>query len=97
MGRERELKALDELLGRASQQSAGGAVVISAIGGTAGVGKTALAVHWARRVSARFPDGQLYVDLRGFGPSGPPLAAAEAVGGFLTALGVAPEGWPPGP
>jgi tetratricopeptide (TPR) repeat protein len=96
VGRERELKMLDELLNQVSQQSAGGTVVISAIGGTAGVGKTALAVHWARRVSARFPDGQLYVDLRGFGPSGTPLAAAEAVGGFLAALEVAPEGWPPG-
>ncbi|HEV2253345.1 MAG TPA: tetratricopeptide repeat protein [Streptosporangiaceae bacterium] len=96
VGRERELQELDELLDRASQQSAGGAIVISAIGGTAGIGKTALAVHWARRVSAGFPDGQLYVDLRGFGPSGPPLAAAEAVGGFLAALGVAPQGWPPG-
>ncbi|HEV2450381.1 MAG TPA: tetratricopeptide repeat protein, partial [Streptosporangiaceae bacterium] len=95
-GRERELRALDELAGRAGEQPAGGTVVISAIGGTAGIGKTALAVHWARQVSAKFPDGQLYVNLRGFGPSGTPLAAAEAVSGFLTALGVAPEGWPSG-
>ena len=96
VGRERELEALGELLGQAGKQSAGGTVVISAIAGTPGVGKTALAVHWARQVAARFPDGQLYVNLRGFGPSRAPLAAAEAVSGFLAALGVAPEGWPPG-
>jgi tetratricopeptide (TPR) repeat protein/transcriptional regulator with XRE-family HTH domain len=96
VGRERELKALDELAAQSGGLSWGGTVVISAIGGTAGIGKTALAVHWARRASVHFPDGQLYVDLRGFGPSGPPLEAAEAVGGFLSALGVAPEGWPPG-
>ncbi len=70
-------------LGRAD-----GTVVISAIGGTAGVGKTALAVHWAHQVAEQFPDGQLYVNLRGFGPSGPPMNASEAVCGFLESLGV---------
>jgi tetratricopeptide (TPR) repeat protein len=63
-------------------------VVITAIGGTAGVGKTALAVHWARQEAARFPDGQLYVNLRGFGPSGCPVTPAEALRGFLDALQV---------
>ena len=96
IGREHELKALYELLSQASQQPAGGTVAISAIGGTAGIGKTALAVHWARQVSGRFPDGQFYVNLRGFGPPGRPLAAAEAVSGFLAALGVAPEAMPSG-
>ena len=62
------------------------AVVITAIAGTAGVGKTALAVHWAHRVADRFPDGQLYVNLRGFEPSGTAMAPAEAVRGFLDAL-----------
>ena len=69
--------------------------MISAIGGTAGVGKTALAVHWAHQVAGRFPDGQLYVNLRGFDPSGAPATPAEAIRGFLDALGVPPERIPP--
>jgi len=87
-GRDRELKALSELL---DECIAGGPVVISAVGGTAGVGKTALAVHWAQAVAGRFGDGQLYVNLRGFGPSGAPVRPAEAVRRFLDALGVPPE------
>ena len=72
------------------------AVVISAVSGTAGVGKTALAVHWGHTVAHRFPDGQLYVNLRGFDPSGQVMDPAEAIRGFLDALGVAPERIPPG-
>jgi CheY-like chemotaxis protein len=63
-------------------------VVISAVSGTAGVGKTALALRWAHRVRGRFPDGQLYVNLRGYDPD-QPLSAADALAGFLRALGVA--------
>jgi hypothetical protein len=65
-------------------------VVISAIAGTAGVGKTALAVHWAQRVRDRFGDGQLYVGLRGYAPT-PPMRAIDALAGFLHALGVPAE------
>jgi DNA-binding SARP family transcriptional activator/tetratricopeptide (TPR) repeat protein len=86
-GRDAELAALAGLLdGQPGARPP--AMVISAIGGTAGVGKTALAVHWAHQVAARFPDGQLYVNLRGYDP-GQPLSAADALAGFLRALGVA--------
>jgi hypothetical protein len=68
--------------------------VISAIGGTAGVGKTALAVHWAHRVAGRFPDGQLYVNLRGYDPD-QPVPAADALRGLLRSLGVPGQDIPP--
>jgi tetratricopeptide (TPR) repeat protein len=84
-GRRDELHALSRLLCDARQP--GGTVVISAISGTAGVGKTALAVHWAHQAAASFPDGQLYVNLRGYDP-GQPMPAAVALAGFLRALGV---------
>ncbi|MCC8250826.1 ATP-binding protein [Saccharothrix luteola] len=84
-GRRAELGALDVLLDDTPT------VVID---GMAGVGKTALALHWAHRNAGRFPDGQLYVNLRGVDPLSPPLLHAEAVRGFLDALGVPPDSIP---
>jgi tetratricopeptide (TPR) repeat protein len=92
-GRARELEALTRMLDRMGD-SMTGAMVISAIGGTAGVGKTALAVRWAHQVSGRFPDGQLYVNLRGYDP-GQPMPAADALAGFLRSLGVPGPDVPP--
>ncbi len=93
-GRRSELAVLSDLLDQAARP--GGTVVISAIGGMAGVGKTALAVQWAHLTADRFPDGQLYVNLRGFGPSDSPMTSAEAVRLFLDGLGVVPERVPVG-
>jgi DNA-binding SARP family transcriptional activator/tetratricopeptide (TPR) repeat protein len=92
-GRSAELQALTRLLDR-SGEHAPGTVVVSAIGGTAGVGKTALAVYWAHQVAERFPDGQLYVNLRGYDP-GEPVPASDALAGFLRALGVPGQDIPP--
>jgi DNA-binding SARP family transcriptional activator/DNA-binding XRE family transcriptional regulator len=94
VGRAAELAVLTSLLDQAAR--AGGTVVISAIGGTAGVGKTALALHWAHQVASQFPGGQLHVNLRGFGPSAPPVTATEAVRLLLDGLGVAPDRIPAG-
>jgi len=86
-GRMAELAELDSFLCDAADRPAT-AVVISAVSGTAGVGKTALALRWAHRVRGQFPDGQLYVNLRGYDPD-QPMAAGDALASFLRALGVA--------
>jgi tetratricopeptide (TPR) repeat protein len=94
-GRAGHLRQLTDLLDAAGAPPA--APVVATISGTAGVGKTALAVHWAHRVAGEFPDGQLYVNLRGFHQGGQVMAPAEAVRGFLDALGVPPDRVPPDP
>jgi tetratricopeptide (TPR) repeat protein/transcriptional regulator with XRE-family HTH domain len=91
-GRTSELRLLDAMLSDAGRGSTG--VVISAIGGTAGVGKTALALNWAHRVAPNFPDGQLYANLRGFDPAGSPAEPADVLRGFLDAFQVHPERFP---
>ncbi|MEV0128633.1 helix-turn-helix domain-containing protein, partial [Dactylosporangium sp. NPDC050688] len=70
-----------------------GAPRVVLITGTAGVGKTALAVHWAHRIAGRFPDGQLHVDLRGYDPQ-QPADPGDALAGFLRGLGVPASGIP---
>ncbi len=79
-GRAALLDALDAVL----RETGGPRIVV--VSGTGGVGKTALAVHWAHRVRDELPDGQLYVDLRGFA-AGPPVRPIDALTGFLRALG----------
>jgi tetratricopeptide (TPR) repeat protein/transcriptional regulator with XRE-family HTH domain len=86
VGRAGALAALGELLDEAGRKTQG-TLIISAIDGTAGVGKTALALHWSHHVADSFPDGQLYVNLRGYDPE-LPVAAADVLAGFLHALGV---------
>ena len=95
-GRDAALAGLDAMLPAADRETTGAGAVIAAITGTAGVGKTALAVHWAYRARERFPDGQLYADLRGFDPTGPVMDPGQALRWFLGALGVPPERVPDG-
>jgi DNA-binding SARP family transcriptional activator/tetratricopeptide (TPR) repeat protein len=86
-GRDGELAWLTDLALRCAPQAAAGeAVVISAIDGMAGIGKTALAVHAAHRVSGWFPDGQLFIDLHGYTKGHPPREPGDALGMLLRAL-----------
>ncbi len=95
-GRDEELAQLDALMGESTDLGCG-PTRIAVVSGMAGVGKTALAVYWAQRLSHLFPDGQLYTNLRGFDPGGPAASPAEAVRNFLDALGVAPGRVPADP
>jgi DNA-binding SARP family transcriptional activator/tetratricopeptide (TPR) repeat protein len=86
-GRRAELATLDRLLDE--QPPTRGSSLVVALVGTAGAGKTALAVHWSHRVIDRFPGGQLYVDLYGYGPAAP-NEPASVLDAFLRALGTPP-------
>jgi DNA-binding SARP family transcriptional activator len=85
-GRAEALEALGALAAEAAGASQ--ATVISVIDGTAGIGKTTLALHFAHKVAGQFPDGQLYVNLRGFEPAGPRMTPVEAIGLLLDGLAV---------
>ncbi|MET0233978.1 MAG: tetratricopeptide repeat protein [Kibdelosporangium sp.] len=84
--REDDLEALDAMVDSDR-------MTIAILSGTAGVGKTTLALHWAHRIQHRFPDGQLYAGMRGFGPQAP-VDASRVLRAFLQDLGVAPQGIP---
>jgi DNA-binding SARP family transcriptional activator/tetratricopeptide (TPR) repeat protein len=86
VGRAEHLDLLDDVAARVDRQPT--AVPVSVISGLPGMGKTTLAVHWGHRAAERFPDGQLYVNLRGFDPGGLPLEPAEAIRIFLDAFEV---------
>ncbi|MEU4534169.1 BTAD domain-containing putative transcriptional regulator [Streptosporangium sp. NPDC023825] len=87
-GREESLRRLDLLL--SVDRNGASAVVITAITGTPGIGKTALATRWGHRVADRFPDGQLYVNLHGYS-QGEPVTGTQALHQLLRGLGVATD------
>ncbi|MFF0574471.1 AfsR/SARP family transcriptional regulator [Streptosporangium saharense] len=86
VGRVEDLKRLDALL----PENQGTGVIISAVAGTPGVGKTALVTRWGHRAVSRFTDGQLYVNLHGYS-RGRPVTAAQALDQLLRGLGVADD------
>jgi tetratricopeptide (TPR) repeat protein/transcriptional regulator with XRE-family HTH domain len=90
-GRERELEQLAK-----AAAGAGGVVAIHAIGGMAGVGKTAFAVHAAHRLADRFPGGQIFLPLHGHTPGQEPVDPEDALASLLLTAGVAPAQIPPG-
>ncbi|MGV9366599.1 ATP-binding protein [Amycolatopsis sp. NPDC003731] len=95
VGRIQELELLTNALN--DSVDAGSTVLISPLAGTGGIGKTWLALYWAHQVVDRFPDGQLFVDLRGFSPDSNPMSPWTALRGFLDALGVGPDQLPADP
>ncbi|MFB9904461.1 AfsR/SARP family transcriptional regulator [Allokutzneria oryzae] len=90
-GRQAELSTLNGLL---SLSDNGSALPVGYITGMPGIGKTELALQWAHRVAARFPDGQLFVDLCGYDRDRAPLSSLDVLAGFLRALGVTDAGIP---
>ncbi|MBO0807530.1 MAG: tetratricopeptide repeat protein, partial [Actinobacteria bacterium] len=96
-GRHAELARLLELAGRTGDGRGPGTVVISAIDGMAGIGKTALAVHAAHLLAERFGDGQLFIDLHGYTEGYPPRTPDQALETFLRTLGVPAQQVPADP
>jgi tetratricopeptide (TPR) repeat protein len=94
VGRAEQLGWLSAVLGRARIR---GETTVITISGTAGAGKSALAIRWAHEAAAHFPDGQLYVNLRGFDQASTPVPAAHAIREFLDAFGLPAERIPPSP
>jgi DNA-binding SARP family transcriptional activator/tetratricopeptide (TPR) repeat protein len=90
-GRHDELRMLHALLSPAPSAGPAESVPVAIVSGTAGTGKTALAVRFAHQVAKRFPGGQLYINLRGLDPGAPPMEPGEALRFFLDALGVPPH------
>ena len=93
VGRTDALRTLSALSGAGGGTGDPGPLLVTAVAGTAGVGKTALAVHWAHSVAAEFPDGQLFVDLHGYSATGP-VHPADALARLLRDLGVVPTALP---
>jgi hypothetical protein len=89
-GRDDELHRLLALVGRPRSEGSPGTVVISAIDGMGGIGKTALAIRAAHCLAGRFPDGQLFVDLYGFTEGTGPRDPGDALVTLLSSLGVSP-------
>lgn len=92
-GRQSELARMDALLADGEGPAA---PVVAVIDGMAGAGKTTFAVHWAHRIAHRFPDGSLYVNLRGYDQDSSVMDPSSALKSCLTALGVAPKALPEG-
>ncbi|WP_406075978.1 BTAD domain-containing putative transcriptional regulator [Micromonospora sp. NBC_01638] len=88
VGRVGDLAALDDVV--SGDGASSGVTAVCTIGGIGGIGKTALAVHWAHRVASHYPDGQVFVNLRGHGPDSP-TRPIDALGQLLRALNVPPE------
>ncbi|TFE37107.1 tetratricopeptide repeat protein [Streptomyces sp. ICN441] len=95
VGRTAQLALVDRILDGGNGISAH--VGVALITGMAGVGKSTFAVRWAHRVASRFPDGQLYIDLRGFDPAGPPVSPDRALRAVLESFGTEPTDLPQDP
>jgi hypothetical protein len=91
VGREQELAALDGFM--ATEVTGARSSPVGVIEGPPGVGKTALAIHWAQRVSDRFPDGQIFIDLHGCAGRQRPLSGNDVLRFVLWSLGASPSAW----